>query len=564
MIDRDRPWLAAYPPGVSADIDLTGVPSLVEVMEQAFRDYATRDAFVCMGQSITYAMLDRRSAEFAAWLQSLGLKRGSRVALMLPNILQYPVALLGVLRAGCIVVNVNPLYTARELSQQLIDSGSEAIVILENFAATLQKVIADTAVKHVVVTSIGEMLGPRGWVVDFVICRVRKMVPAWSLPSSLRWQAALAAGARHGFERVTVAQDDIAVLQYTGGTTGVAKGAVLLHRNLLANTLQSAAWLKPALAKRGDAQIITAAALPLYHIFALTVCGFLSIRIGGKAILIPNPRDLSALIKTLATYPVNNFPAVNTLFNALLNHPDFDRANFSDLVVSVGGGMAVQESVAKRWAAKTGHAIVEGYGLSETSPIVSCTPVTATTYSGSVGLPMPSTEVSIRDDFGHPVPMGEIGEVCIRGPQVMAGYWQRADETAKAMTEDGFFRSGDIGRFEPGGELKLVDRKKDLILVSGFNVYPNEVEEVVASHPGVSEVAAVGMHDERSGEAVKIFVVRRDPTLTEADLKTFCRERLTAYKLPRVIEFRDDLPKTNVGKILRRALREPAPKSSTV
>jgi len=564
MIDRDRPWLQAYPPGVPPDIDLSIVRSLVEVMEEAFRDYATRDAFVCMGQSLSYAMLDRRSAEFAGWLQSLGLTRGSRVALMLPNILQYPVALLGVLRAGCIAVNVNPLYTPRELSQQLIDSGAEAIVILENFAATLQKVLADTAVKHVVVTSIGEMLGPRGWVVDFVIRRVRKMVPAWSLPMALRWQSVLTAGARHGFERVAVAQDDIAVLQYTGGTTGVAKGAVLLHRNLLANTLQSAAWLKPALTKRGDAQIITAAALPLYHIFALTVCGFLSIHIGGKAILIPNPRDLGDLIKTLATYPVNNFPAVNTLFNALLNHPDFDRADFSNLVVSVGGGMAVQEAVARRCADKTGHAIVEGYGLSETSPIVSCTPVTATAYSGSVGLPMPSTEVSIRDDFGRPVATGETGEVCIRGPQVMAGYWQRPDETAKAMTEDGFFRSGDIGRFAPSGELKLVDRKKDLILVSGFNVYPNEVEEVVASHPGVSEVAAVGMRDERSGEAVKIFVVRRDPTLSEADLKTFCRERLTAYKLPRVIEFRDELPKTNVGKILRRALRESTSKSSTV
>ncbi|MCY0388957.1 long-chain-fatty-acid--CoA ligase [Robbsia sp. Bb-Pol-6] len=551
-----RPWLNEYPPGVPPDIDLSGCESLVDMCEQTFARFPERAAFTCMGATLGYAALDAQSAHFAGWLQSRGLRKDSRVALMLPNVLQYPVALIGSLRAGCIVVNVNPLYTARELSQQLIDSGAETIVILENFAATLQKVLAGTAVRHVVVTSMGDMLGGRGRIVDFVVRHVRRLVPAWTLPGHVGWSAALAAGARAGYRPAAPALDDIAVLQYTGGTTGVAKGAILLHRNLLANTIQSEAWLAPALTRRAGAQVITAAALPLYHIFALTVCGFLSIRIGGLAVLIPNPRDIRGLIKTLSAYPVHSFPAVNTLYNALMDHPDFGRLDFSQLLVAVGGGMAVQEAVARRWAERTGRVLVEGYGLSETSPIVSCTPVTATAYSGSVGLPMPSTDVSIRDESGREVPNGETGEVCIRGPQVMAGYWQRPDETDKVMTADGFLRSGDIGRFDAHGNLKLVDRKKDLILVSGFNVYPNEIEDVVASHPGVGEVAAVGINDDKSGEAVKIFVVRRDPGLTETDLRAFCRERLTAYKLPRTIEFREALPKTNVGKILRRALRE--------
>lgn len=557
----DRPWLAAYPPGVPADIDPAIFPSLVDMIEATFQQYPTREAFVSMGRSLSYAILDEQSAQFAAYLQSLGLVKGSRVALMLPNILQYPVAFIGALRAGCIVVNVNPLYTARELSHQLIDSGAEAIVILENFAATLAKIRTDTAVKHVVVTSMGDMLGmARGLIVDLVVRRVRKLVPAWSLPGHLVWSAALAKGAEHGFTREPLGPHDIAVLQYTGGTTGVAKGAVLSHRNLVANTLQSAAWLSPALALRSDvnAPIVTAAALPLYHIFGLTVCALLSLRLGGKVVLIANPRDIAGLIKTLAAYPINSFPAVNTLYNALLNHPDFGRIDFSQLVVAIGGGMAVQESVAKRWAERTGHALVEGYGLSETSPVVSGTPVTVKAYSGTIGYPFPSTEIVIRDETGADMPPGVAGEICIRGPQLMAGYWQRPDETAKVMTADGFFRSGDIGVFDMFGQLKLVDRKKDVILVSGFNVYPNEIEEVVSSHPGVSEVAAVGVGDARRGEAVKIFVVRRDAQLTEADLLAFCRENLTPYKLPRVIEFRDELPKTNVGKILRRALRDGA------
>ena len=552
----ERPWLNVYPEGVPTEIDLSAYASLNEMIEETFQRFPERRAFFCMGQSLTYGALNARSAAFAAFLQTRGLGKGARVALMMPNVLQYPVALIGVLRAGCIVVNVNPLYTTRELKQQLVDSGAETIVILENFAATLQAALPGTSIRNIVVTSMGDMLGARGCIVDAMVRHVKKLVPPWSLPNHVGWSAALRLGVGQGFERVAVFQDDIAVLQYTGGTTGVAKGAVLLHRNLLANVLQSDAWLAPALKRRGETQIITAAALPLYHIFALTVCGFLSIRIGGLAILIPNPRDIKGLIKTLSAFPISNFPAVNTLYNAMLEHPDFDRLDFSHLVVAVGGGMAVQESVARRWFERTGSALVEGYGLSETSPIATSTPVTATAFTGSVGLPMPSTDIVIRDEAGADMPLGTAGEICIRGPQVMAGYWQRPDETAKVMTDDGFLRSGDIGLFTPEGNLKLVDRKKDMILVSGFNVYPNEVEEVVASHPGVSEVAAVGVPDARTGESVKIFVVRRDPTLTAAELKAYCRERLTAYKLPHAIEFRDALPKTNVGKILRRVLRD--------
>jgi long-chain acyl-CoA synthetase len=552
----EKPWLSVYPDDVPTEIDLSGYASLNEMVEETFQRFPARRAFFCMGQTLTYAALDTCSSQFAGFLQAKGLDKGSRVALMMPNILQYPVALVGALRAGCIAVNINPLYTARELKQQLVDSGAEAIVILENFAATLQAALEGTSIRHIVVTSMGDMLGVKGSIVNVVVRHVRKMVPAWSLPNHVGWSAALRRGAQRGFDKVAVFQDDIAVLQYTGGTTGVAKGAVLLHRNLLANVLQSDAWLSPALKRRGDTQLITAAALPLYHIFALTVCGFLSIRKGGLAILIPNPRDIKGLIDTLSAFPVNNFPAVNTLYNALMEHPDFHRLDFSHLLVAVGGGMAVQESVARRWFERTGSTLVEGYGLSETSPIATSTPVTATAFTGSVGLPMPSTDIAIRDEAGADMPPGTAGEICIRGPQVMAGYWQRPDETAKVMTEDGFLRSGDIGLFTPEGNLKLVDRKKDMILVSGFNVYPNEVEEVVAGHPGVSEVAAVGVADERTGESVKIFVVRRDTSLTEAELKTYCRARLTAYKLPHAIEFRDTLPKTNVGKILRRVLRD--------
>jgi long-chain acyl-CoA synthetase len=485
------------------------------------------------------------------------MKPGARVALMMPNVLQYPIAIAAVLRAGYIVVNVNPLYTPRELEHQLKDSGAEAIVILENFAVTLQAVVKNTAIKHVVVAAMGDLMGLKGLLVNFVVRRVKKMVPEWSLPGSIRFNDALDRGGRLTLQPVTQTPDDVAFLQYTGGTTGVAKGATLTHRNIIANTLQSEVWLDPARKRRPDIdQFVCVVALPLYHIFALTVCGMLTIRTGGLGVLIPNPRDIAGTIKELKGVPINTFPAVNTLYNALLNHPDFGKLDFSKLIAANGGGMAVQEAVAKRWFAATGVPIIEGYGLSETSPCVTCNPVTATEYTGTIGLPLPSTEVSIRDDDNREVPLGQPGEICIRGPQVMAGYWNRPDETAKVMTHDGFFRSGDVGVLDERGYVKIVDRKKDMILVSGFNVYPNEIEDVVAMLPGVFEVAAVGVKDQASGEAVKLYIVRKDMSLTEADVIAFCKERLTGYKRPRMIEFRNELPKSNVGKILRRELRD--------
>ncbi|WP_347555024.1 AMP-binding protein [Robbsia sp. KACC 23696] len=555
-----RPWVARYPLGVPAEITIPPGETLVSLIEESCRKYAAREAFVCMGQAISYQRLADDATAFAGWLQALGLKKGTRVAIMLPNVLQYPVALFGAMRAGCIVVNVNPLYTPRELGQQLRDSGAEAIVILENFAATLQKALPETTIRHVLVTSVGAMLGAKGVAVDIVLRHVKRVVPAWDLPQHDGWHAALAIGRKRSFAPVSLSPDDIAILQYTGGTTGVAKGAILLHRNLLANTLQAEAWFRPALAQLPNggegSQMIIAAALPLYHIFALTVCGLFPLRIGGKVLLMPNPRDLPAVIKVLARYPVNIFPAVNTLYNALLNHPDIGKADFSQLVVAVGGGMAVQETVAKRWEALTGRLLVEGYGLSETSPIVSSTSAIANVFTGSIGMPMPSTDIAIRDADDHDVPYGDSGELCVKGPQVMAGYWQKPDETRDAMTPDGYFRTGDIARFDADGNLKLVDRKKDMILVSGFNVYPNEIEDVVASLRGVAEVAAVGVPDARSGESVKLFIVRRDETLDEATVLAHCRERLTPYKMPRMVVFRESLPKTPVGKILRRELRD--------
>ncbi|MBJ9710152.1 long-chain fatty acid--CoA ligase [Burkholderia gladioli] len=553
----DKIWLKSYPPGVPAEIDPSRYPTVPDLLDESFRSYRDRAAFICMGKSLSYGELDAMSRKLGAWFQSRGLAHGARIAIMMPNVLQYPVAIAAVLRAGYTVVNVNPLYTPRELEHQLTDSGAEAIVILENFAATLQAVIDKTAVKHVVVAAMGDLLGFKGLIVNYVVRKARKMVPAWQLKSFTRFNAALAEGARQTFAAPKLSPDDVAFLQYTGGTTGVAKGATLLQRNIVANVLQSEEWHAPAYTKvPGLSQYITVAALPLYHVFALTVCGFLTMRTGGTALLIPNPRDIGGMFKELKRYSVSTFPAVNTLYNAMLNHPDFGQLDFSKLAVANGGGMAIQESVAKRWYEKTGTPIVEGYGLSETSPVVSCNPVTATEYTGTIGLPVSSTEISIRDDDGKEVPLGQPGEICIRGPQVMAGYWNRPDETAKVMMADGFFKSGDIGVMDERGYVKIVDRKKDMILVSGFNVYPNEVEDVVASHPGVFEVAAVGVPDEHSGEAVKLFVVKKDPALTDQDLIAYCKERLTGYKRPRFIEFRTELPKTNVGKILRRELRD--------
>ncbi|WP_334017738.1 long-chain fatty acid--CoA ligase [Burkholderia gladioli] len=553
----DKIWLKSYPPGVPAEIDPSRYPTVPDLLDESFRSYRDRAAFICMGKSLSYGELDAMSRKLGAWFQSRGLAHGARIAIMMPNVLQYPVAIAAVLRAGYTVVNVNPLYTPRELEHQLTDSGAEAIVILENFAATLQAVIDKTAVKHVVVAAMGDLLGFKGLIVNYVVRKARKMVPAWQLKSFTRFNAALAEGTRQTFAAPKLSPDDVAFLQYTGGTTGVAKGATLLQRNIVANVLQSEEWHAPAYTKvPGLSQYITVAALPLYHVFALTVCGFLTMRTGGTALLIPNPRDIGGMFKELKRYSVSTFPAVNTLYNAMLNHPDFGQLDFSKLAVANGGGMAIQESVAKRWYEKTGTPIVEGYGLSETSPVVSCNPVTATEYTGTIGLPVSSTEISIRDDDGKEVPLGQPGEICIRGPQVMAGYWNRPDETAKVMMADGFFKSGDIGVMDERGYVKIVDRKKDMILVSGFNVYPNEVEDVVASHPGVFEVAAVGVPDEHSGEAVKLFVVKKDPALTDQDLIAYCKERLTGYKRPRFIEFRTELPKTNVGKILRRELRD--------
>ncbi|MCP3021568.1 long-chain fatty acid--CoA ligase [Cupriavidus basilensis] len=554
----ERLWLKHYPAGVPAEIDSSEFRSLAELLEASFRTYADRRAFVCMDKSITYGELDRMSRQFAAWLQSRGLKPGARVAIMMPNVLQYPVVLAAVLRAGFVVVNVNPLYTPRELEHQLKDSGAEAIVILENFATTLQQVLPATPVKHVVVASMGDLLGGlKGAIVNFVVRNVKKMVPAWELPNCVRFNAVLAEGRGMQLQPATTGPDDVAFLQYTGGTTGVSKGAVLLHRNIVSNVLQSEAWMQPALAKGAPIdQVITITALPLYHIFALTVCCLLGMRSGGLSVLIPNPRDIPGFIKELQKYKFNMFPAVNTLYNALINSPDIDKVDFSGLRVANGGGMAVQEAVAKKWLARTGCPIIEGYGLSETSPSATCNPTDSDAFSGTIGLPLPSTDIAIRDDDGADVPLGQAGEICIRGPQVMAGYWNRPDETAKVMTADGFFKSGDIGVMDARGYTKIVDRKKDMILVSGFNVYPNEVEGVAAECPGVLEVAAVGVPDEHSGEVVKLYVVRKDPALTEAELIAFCKERLTGYKRPKFVEFRSELPKTNVGKILRRELRD--------
>jgi long-chain acyl-CoA synthetase len=553
----ERIWLKQYPAGVPADIDVTQYPSLVSLLEESFAKFRDRKAFICMDKAITYRELDEMSVALGAYLQSKGLAKGARVALMMPNVLQYPVATAAVLRAGYAVVNVNPLYTPRELEHQLKDSGAEAIIVLENFASTVQQVIARTAVKQVIVGSMGDMLGFKGVIVNLVVRKVKKMVPAWSLPGAVSFNDALAAGRGMKLVKPAIGPDDVAFLQYTGGTTGVSKGATLLHRNILANVLQNDAWLQPALRKPPHVdQLFIVCALPLYHIFALTACFLLAMRAGSVNLLIPNPRDMPGFVKELMKYQVNNFPAVNTLYNGLLHTPGFAQVDFSKLKICNGGGMAVQKAVAEAWLKTTGCALSEGYGLSETSPVLTCNPADIDQFNGTIGVPMPSTYISIRDDDGNEVPLGEPGEICAKGPQVMAGYWNRPDETAKVMTADGFFRTGDIGVMSADGYTKIVDRKKDMILVSGFNVYPNEVEDVIAGHPGVLECAVIGVSDERSSEAVKAFIVRKDPNVTAEDIIKFCGTQLTNYKVPKQIEFRTSLPKTNVGKILRRELRD--------
>ncbi|WP_334136154.1 long-chain-fatty-acid--CoA ligase [Tepidimonas sp.] len=552
----DKPWLKHYPEGVPAEIDPSRYRSLVALMEESFAQYADRPAYSFLGKEWTYREVDEASRALAAYLQSLGLQRGDRVAVMMPNVPQYPIAVAAILRAGYVLVNVNPLYTARELEHQLKDSGAKAIFIIENFAHTLQQCLEATPVRHIVLCAMGDLLGAKGQIVNLVVRYVKKLVPPFELPGAVRFNSALARGGRATFRAADVGPDDVAVLQYTGGTTGVSKGAVLLHRNLVANVLQSEAWESPVRKTIPPHEQPTAVcALPLYHIFAFTVNMMLSMRTGGKTILIPNPRDIPAVLKELSKHTFHSFPAVNTLFNALVNHPQFDTVNWRNLRVSLGGGMAVQAAVAKKWLERTGCPICEGYGLSETSPSACCNPVTSKEFSGTIGMPIPSTELKCVDDEGNEVPLGTPGEIAIRGPQVMAGYWQRPDETAKVMTADGWFLTGDIGVMDERGYFKIVDRKKDMILVSGFNVYPNEVEDVVAQCEGVLECAAVGIPDEHSGEAVKLVVVKKDPALTEAHIREFCESRLTGYKRPKVIEFRTELPKTPVGKILRRELR---------
>ncbi|MCX7318992.1 MAG: long-chain fatty acid--CoA ligase [Hyphomicrobiales bacterium] len=553
----ERIWLKHYPAGVPADIDTAQYPSLVTLLEESFAKFRDRKAFICMDKSITYGELDEHSVALGAYLQSKGMAKGARVALMMPNVLNYPVATCAVLRAGYAAVNVNPLYTPRELEHQLKDSGAEAIIVLENFAAVVQQVIAKTQVKHVIVASMGDMLGFKGMIVNLVVRRVKKMVPAYNLPHAVAFNDAVSAGRNMKLSKPTLSPDDVAFLQYTGGTTGVSKGATLLHRNILANMLQNDAWLQPALRKPPHVdQLFIVCALPLYHIFALTACFLLAVRAGGVNLLIPNPRDMAGFIKELKKYQVNSFPAVNTLYNGLLNAPGFDEVDFSKLKISNGGGMAVQRAVAEKWQKATGCLIAEGYGLSETSPTLTCNPADIDQFTGTIGLPVPSTYISIRDDDGNEVPLGQPGEICAKGPQVMSGYWNRPDETAKVMTADGFFRTGDIGIMDAEGSTKIIDRKKDMVLVSGFNVYPNEVEEVIASHPGVMECAVIGVADAKTTEAVKAFVVKKDPKLTAEDIIKFCGTQLTNYKVPKQIEFRDALPKTNVGKILRRELRD--------
>ncbi|GAA5181002.1 AMP-binding protein [Niveibacterium umoris] len=560
-MEMEKVWLKSYPAGVPADINLSEYGAIGDLFAEGVRKFGARAAYVNMDKAISYDELDRQTASFAAFLQQeLKLPKGARIALMMPNLLQYPICLWGALRAGYVVVNCNPLYTPRELEHQLKDSGADVIVILENFASTLQEVLAHTPVKHVIVTRIGDALGGvKGALVSFVVKNIKKMVPAWNIPGHIPFGRAMSRGAAHKLQAVKVTQDDIAFLQYTGGTTGVSKGAVLTHRNIIANLQQAHAWIKPFL-KEGEEVIVTA--LPLYHIFSLTANCLTFFKVGATNILITNPRDIPGFVKELQKHPFTAITGVNTLFNALLNNPDFVKLDFSQLRCALGGGMAVQRAVADKWRALTGKPLVEAYGLTETSPAVTINPLDLPAFNGAIGLPVPSTEISIRDEDGKELGVGESGELCVRGPQVMAGYYNRPDETAKVMTSDGFLKTGDVAVVDEKGFVRIVDRKKDMILVSGFNVYPNEIEDVVASHPGVLEVAAVGVPDEKSGEAVKIFVVKKDADLTAESVIAHCREKLTGYKVPKLVEFRSELPKTNVGKILRRALRDEAKRTA--
>lgn len=552
----DKPWLASYPPNVPAEIPPLAHQSLGALFEESCAKFADRPAFSSMGKVLTFRELEAESRKIGAWLQAQGLAKGDRVAVMMPNILQNPVIVYGILRAGVAVVNVNPLYTPRELEHQLKDSGAKVIFVLENFAHTVQQALPRTDIRHVVVATMGDMLGLKGHIVNLVVRKVKKLVPVWSIPSAKNFRQVMAEGARQTLKPVEVSSSDVAFLQYTGGTTGVSKGAVLTHSNLLANKEQMAIWLATAFLNKPRPEALTfLCALPLYHIFALTVNSLMGVATGSHNILIANPRDIPALVKEIQKYKIHVFPGLNTLFNALMNNADFQKLDFSSMILVFGGGMSVQRPVAERWYKMTGCPITEGYGLSETSPVATANRLDTTEFTGMIGLPISSTEISIRDDDGNEVSLGDIGEICIRGPQVMAGYWNRPDETARAITADGFFRTGDMGYMDRQGYTKIVDRKKDMIIVSGFNVYPNEVEEVAAMHPGVLECAAIGIADEHSGEAVKLFVVRKDPNLTEADLKAHCAANLTNYKRPRFIEFRSELPKSNVGKILRRELR---------
>jgi len=550
----ERPWLAHYPEGVPAQVDVNQYASVAAVVEEAFERFRHRPAFASFGKVLDYGQIDELSRQFAGYLTGvLKLTKGDRIAIMMPNVLQYPIALFGALRAGLVVVNTNPMYTARELKHQLEDSGAKAIVVLDNFAATLQQVVAETHVEHIVTTGIGDLLGAKGAVINFVLKHVKKMVPPYSLPTAVRFTDALSRGTPHPLPKVSLGHDDIAFLQYTGGTTGVAKGAMLTHGNMVSNMLQAGAWIGSNM-KQGEEVVITA--LPLYHIFSLTANGLVFMRLGGLSWLITNPRDMPGFVKELKKSKFTALTGVNTLFNGLLNTPGFAELDFSRVHLSLGGGMAVQRAVAERWKKVTGVTLVEAYGLTETSPAACINPLDLKDYNGSIGLPIPSTDVAIWSEDNQPLAIGEVGELMVRGPQVMKGYWQRPDETAKVLGPDGWLHTGDIARMDDNGYVYIVDRKKDMILVSGFNVYPNEVEDVVMQHPGVAEVAAVGVPDEHSGEVVKLFVVRKDPKLTVEDLKKFCHDNLTGYKRPKIIEFRDSLPKSNVGKILRRELRD--------
>lgn len=553
----ERPWLAQYPAGVPAEINPDEFPSVPAVLEGALRDFRDRAAFANLGKTITYAEVDELSRHFAAYLLGeLKLKKGDRVAIMLPNCLQHPIATFGVLRAGLTVVNTNPMYTARELKHQLVDSGASAILVLDNFARTVQEVVAETQVRQVITTGLGDMLDfPKRPIVNFVLRHVKKMVPDYDIPGAVRFRDVLAAGARHALPEVVIDPQDIAFLQYTGGTTGAAKGAMLTHRNMVANMQQASAWLGDLL-RPGEEVIVTA--LPLYHIFALTANGLVFMKFGGLNHLITNPRDMPGFVKELRKIRMTAITGVNTLFNGLLNTPGFEELDFSSLRLTLGGGMAVQRAVAERWKKVTGVTLVEAYGLTETSPAACINPMDLAEYNGSIGLPIPSTDACIKDEDGNMLPVGEVGELCIRGPQVMKGYWNRPEDTAAAIDADGWLHTGDMAKMDENGFFYIVDRKKDMILVSGFNVYPNEIEDVIAMMPGVLEVAAVGVPDEKSGEAVKLVIVRKDPSLTEAQVRAHAKANLTGYKQPKIIEFRDELPKSNVGKILRRELREEA------